>query len=162
LARGDRVAILSANRVEFVAAYFGIMRAGFVAVPVNYRFPRKTIHLILENAGAKLLFCDTASRENCPDGLPAVVFGEDGDEGFGRFIDPGEFETVIPKDREPAMFLYTSGSTGLPKGVVLSHQSHIWVVETRLAPDLDRGSRRNPISKPSATIARPGSRRFHR
>ena len=138
LARGDRVAILSANRAEFVAAYFGIMRVGFVAVPVNYRFPRKTIHRILENAGAKLLFCDRASRDNCPNGLPAVVFGEEGDESFGRFIDPGEFETVIPKDREPAMFLYTSGSTGLPKGVVLSHQSHLWVVETRLAPDLER------------------------
>jgi acyl-CoA synthetase (AMP-forming)/AMP-acid ligase II len=138
LSRGDRVAVLSANRAEFVAAYFGIMRAGFVAVPVNYRFPRKTIHLILENAGAKLLFCDTAGRDDCPEGLPAVVFGAEGDGSFGRFIDPGEFETVIPDDREPAMFLYTSGSTGLPKGVVLSHQSHIWVVETRLAPDLDR------------------------
>jgi long-chain acyl-CoA synthetase len=138
LSRGDRVAILSANRAEFVAAYFGIMRAGFVAVPVNYRFPRKTIHLILENAGAKLLFCDAASRDDCPDGLPAVVFGVEGDESFGHFIDPGEFATEIPNDREPAMFLYTSGSTGLPKGVVLSHQSHIWVVETRLAPDLDR------------------------
>jgi acyl-CoA synthetase (AMP-forming)/AMP-acid ligase II len=138
LARGDRVAILSANRAEFIGAYFGIMRAGFVAVPVNYRFPRKTIHLILENAGAKLLFCDSASRGDCPEGLPAVVFGAEGDESFRRFIDPDEFETVIPDDREPAMFLYTSGSTGLPKGVVLSHRSHIWVVETRLAPDLDR------------------------
>ena len=67
-----------------------------------------------------------------------MVFGEEGREGFDRFVDPGEFETVIPEPREPAMFLYTSGSTGVPKGVVLSHQSHIWVVETRLTPDLER------------------------
>src|SRR5262249_47055988 len=67
-ARGDRIAIVSANRIEFLAAYYGIMRAGFVAVPVNYRFPQKTIHLILENAGAKMVFCDQASRVNCPEG----------------------------------------------------------------------------------------------
>jgi long-chain acyl-CoA synthetase len=137
-ARGDRIAIVSANRIEFLAAYYGIMRAGFVAVPVNYRFPQKTIHLILENAGAKMVFCDQASRVNCPDGLPVVEFSGDGDDSFGNFLDPGEFTTVVPKDREPAMFLYTSGSTGLPKGVVLSHQSHIWVAETRLTPDLER------------------------
>jgi long-chain acyl-CoA synthetase len=137
-ARGDRVAIVSANRIEFLAAYYGIMRAGFVAVPVNYRFPQKTIHLILENAGAKMVFCDKASRLNCPDGLPLVEFSGEGDDSFGNFLDPGEFTTVVPKDREPAMFLYTSGSTGLPKGVVLSHQSHIWVAETRLTPDLER------------------------
>ena len=136
--RGDRVAILSANRAEFIAAYFGIVRAGFVAVPVNYRFPKKTIQFIIQDAGAKLVFADRASRENCPDGLPVVVFGEEGNESFDRFVDPGEFETVIPEQGEPAMFLYTSGSTGVPKGVVLSHQSHIWVVETRLAPDLER------------------------
>ena len=136
--RGDRIAIVSANRIEFLAAYYGIMRAGFVAVPVNYRFPKKTIHLILQNAGAKLVFCDRPSRETCPDGLQVATFSGDGEEAFGNFIDPGEFATVVPKDREPAMILYTSGSTGLPKGVVLSHQSHIWTVETRLAPDLDR------------------------
>jgi acyl-CoA synthetase (AMP-forming)/AMP-acid ligase II len=138
LARGDRIAILSANRVEFIAAYFGVMRAGLVAVPVNYRFPKKTIHFIIQDAGAKLVFCDRASRDNCPEDLPAVVFGEEGYDGFDRFVDPGEFETVIPQPAEPAMFLYTSGSTGVPKGVVLSHQSHIWVVETRLALDLER------------------------
>src|ERR1700709_442920 len=46
LQRGDRVAILAMNRTEYIATYFAIMRAGFVAVPVNYRFPRKTIHFI--------------------------------------------------------------------------------------------------------------------
>ena len=142
LARGDRVGILSANRAEFLAAYFGIMRAGFVAVPVNFRFPRQTIHFILRDAGAKLVFCDPLRCPDVPSDIPSVHFGDDGpnDErpGFDRFLDPGPFEAIAPRPREPAMFLYTSGSTGTPKGVVLSHQSHIWVVETRLAPDLDR------------------------
>jgi acyl-CoA synthetase (AMP-forming)/AMP-acid ligase II len=137
-ARGERIAILSANRAEYLAAYSGIMRAGLVAVPVNYRFPRKTIDFIIKDAGAKLVFCDKASRENCPDDLPNVCFGEESREGFDRFLDPGVFETVTAKPDEPAMFLYTSGSTGVPKGVVLSHQSHIWVVETRLTTELEQ------------------------
>jgi long-chain acyl-CoA synthetase len=136
--RGDRVAILSANRTEYLAAYYGIMRAGLVAVPVNYRFPRQTIHFILKDAGARMVFCDYASRKNCPDDLPSVCFGDEGPGGFDHFLDPGMFQTVVPEPDEPAMFLYTSGSTGTPKGVVLSHRSHIWVVETRLAPGLDR------------------------
>jgi long-chain acyl-CoA synthetase len=138
LQRGDRIAILSTNRAEFVAAYFGIMRAGLVAVPVNWRFPRQTIHFILEDCGAKLVFCDDGRRDDVPSGSPAVVFGAAGEEGFDSFLDPGPFESVTPEPAEPAMFLYTSGSTGRPKGVVLSHQSHLWVVEQRLAPGLDR------------------------
>jgi long-chain acyl-CoA synthetase len=138
LRRGDRIAILSMNRTEYLAAYFGIMRAGYVAVPVNYRFPRSTIHFILGDSGARFVFCDKPRREDCPPGLPVVTFGDEGEGGFDRFLDPGAFESVTPSPAEPAMFLYTSGSTGKPKGVVLSHQSHIWVVEARLAPGLER------------------------
>jgi len=129
--RGERVAILSANRAEYLTAYFGIMRAGLVAVPVNFRFPRATIDYIIRDAGAKLVFCDPARRADCPLNLPVVCFGADTAESFDRSLDRGPFEPIVPAPNEPAMFLYTSGSTGRPKGVVLSHQSHIWVVETR-------------------------------
>jgi acyl-CoA synthetase (AMP-forming)/AMP-acid ligase II len=134
LQRGDRVAILAANRTEYIAAYYGIMRSGFIAVPVNFKFPRQTIHFIIRDSGAKFVFCDATRAPDYPPDLPSVTFGP----AFEAFLDPGPFDAMVPHHNEPAMFLYTSGSTGTPKGVVLSHQSHIWVVETRLAPGLDR------------------------
>ncbi|HLH98685.1 MAG TPA: class I adenylate-forming enzyme family protein [Xanthobacteraceae bacterium] len=140
LKRGERVAILSANRGEYLAAYYGIMRAGLVAVPINFKFPRATIHFILRDCSAKLVLCDSLRAADCQiEGVARVWFGIEGKGGFERFLDLGPFEAVDPTANEPAMFLYTSGSTGTPKGVVLSHQSHIWVVETRLGTqDLSR------------------------
>lgn len=134
LARGDRVTILSANRFEYLTTVHGIMRAGLVAVPVNFKFPPSTIDYIVHDSGAKLVFCDAPRLESAPKDLPRICFDSgNGDSDFASFLKPGPFTPITPADREPAMFLYTSGSTGRPKGVVLSHQSHIWVVEQRMA-----------------------------
>ncbi len=85
LKRGDAVAIVAANRAEFVIAYFGAMRAGLVAVPVNIRFPRETIDFVLRDSQVKLVLCDRARRTLIPADLPTVDF----DEGFAAFLDPG-------------------------------------------------------------------------
>jgi acyl-CoA synthetase (AMP-forming)/AMP-acid ligase II len=138
--RGDRVAILAANCAQFLAAYLGAMRAGLVAVPVNFKLPRETVEYVLRDAGASLVFADAERRAACPPGLPLVELGGIGRDSFEAFLDRGPFEAVQPSENEIAMLLYTSGSTGRPKGVPLSHAGQLWAIRHRLdsMPALDR------------------------
>ena len=126
LERGDRVAIVSANRAEFVAAYLGTMRAGLVAVPLNHKLPRATLELVLEDCAPRLVLCDAERSAAVPS---AIEFGS---AEWAGLLKPGPFASVAPAPREPAMILYTSGSSGRPKGVVLTHEGHLWAVRMRL------------------------------
>ncbi len=126
LKRGDKVGILSLNRTEFLAAFFGTMRAGMVTVPISIKLPRETIDYIIRDSGAALLFCDRERREFRPAEIPAVDFD---DAGYAAFLDRGAFAPAVPAPGETGMMLYTSGSTGRPKGVPLSHETQLWGLE---------------------------------
>jgi long-chain acyl-CoA synthetase len=123
----DRVAIASTNRGEYLAAFLGAMRAGFVPVAVNVKLPSDGMRYIIENADAKLLLADRERMDLCPD-IPCIPI----ETGlFAAEDGASPFPAARPEPRQPAMFLYTSGSTDKPKGVVLSHESHLWVLEKR-------------------------------
>jgi len=126
---GARIALLAANSVEYLAAVLGIMRAGLVAVPVNYKFPKATVEYVIADSGARLLFCDQQRQQAAPAGLEQVELSA---AGLGGFAVQGAFTAFEPLADELALILYTSGSTGKPKGVLLSHAAHLWVVRTRL------------------------------
>lgn len=138
LVRGDRIAILSANRPEYLAVMLGAMRAGIVPAPVNFKFPKPTIAHVITDSGARIVFCDDARRDQIGPDVEIVSFDE---PAFSEWLDPGSFTPVTPGEREPALTLYTSGSTGKPKGVLLSHAAHLWVVKTRMEDDDLSGDR---------------------
>lgn len=119
---GDRVGIISLNRVEFVVALLGAMRCGVVPVPINVKLAAETVAYILKDAAAVLVLTEGAFRRLCPPGMRVIEF----DAGFEAFLDPGAFAAIEPAPDTVAIQPYTSGSTGRPKGVLLTHFGQNW------------------------------------
>ncbi|MER5430029.1 FadD3 family acyl-CoA ligase [Streptomyces sp. NPDC002588] len=115
---GDRVALWAPNSAEWIVAAFGLLTAGGVLVPVNTRFRDEEAHDIVVRSGAKLLLVRNGflDREfTGPPGIPVIDLHEDGFLGSG---DPLE-RRVGPDDL--ADIIFTSGTTGRPKGVMTTH-----------------------------------------
>src|SRR3954464_1559375 len=89
LKAGDRIGIVSLNRVEFVATLLGCMRVGVVPVPVNVKLTADAIEFILKDAGAKIVFTEPALRKLCPPGLRVVEYGGDDGQSYANFVEPG-------------------------------------------------------------------------
>jgi long-chain acyl-CoA synthetase len=143
LAPGDRVGLQLPNIPQFVIAYFGILKAGGVAVPMNVLLKAREIAFQLQDSGARALITwggvlDEAAKAAELAGVPALYVvavpgadgGASGNNGAAGSATP--FEALLAGDApgpqlahrspvDPAVIIYTSGTTGTPKGAVLSH-----------------------------------------
>ncbi|TQV75474.1 AMP-binding protein [Aliikangiella marina] len=142
LQKGDRVAILSKNCAEWFIADYAIMMAGMVSVPIYYTANQKTIAQVVENSGAKAVFVgkldEFAPAEGAlGDEIQKVAFPYPTiacQHQWNDWLDNNDPLSDIhePKPEETMTLVYTSGSTGIPKGVVISYLNYSSVCETHI------------------------------
>ena len=125
--RGDRVALFLPNIPEFAAAYLGIQKLGAIAVSLNATLRAEETRFILNDSGAVALFTTEALRGHIEHPVKHVIIAEGNASGDDKTIEQltantsGEFTAAIMDRDDPSAILYTSGTTGEPKGACLSH-----------------------------------------
>ncbi len=137
--KGDRVAFLLMNGVEYVESYFAVAKIGAVMVPLNWRLVPDELEFILGDSGSKVLIFDDAFAETAQalqardldvslwlcTGDGAVPPGAESYEALTSGASEDE-PVITAKDDDMLFIMYTSGTTGLPKGAVHSHDTMTW------------------------------------
>ncbi len=133
----DRVALLMHNRIEFVEALLACHRLGAVVVPINFRLAPEEVEFILADSEAVALICDTTPPQSGR--LRRIL--EVGDDYEAVLASaPAPADPADLDEDDPALICYTSGTTGRPKGAVLTHGNLVastlsWIHEMRAAED---------------------------
>jgi len=150
---GERVAMVCVNSYRFVIAMFGIHKAGLVWVPINTMLAPADIAYVAEHAEAKLALIDTplyaneALRTALKAVVPRIVVVPAEFDAACAAQPPGEVDVEI-NERDLALIMYTSGTTGRPKGVMHTHLSVFTAVLSNLADMPMRRGEATPLLLP--------------
>jgi len=139
--KGDRIAVLVMNSIEFVEIMIAIAKLGAITVPINYRLKSPEVEYILQDSGATVLLyssmlqdlaqksltgeTDVQYRISVPDSRSRADNVATDLEELIATADPSRVVQQVAED-DIAAIMYTSGTTGAPKGAMLSHGNMLW------------------------------------
>jgi long-chain acyl-CoA synthetase len=151
---GDHVALVAGNRVEFVEALLGAMRAGMLVTPVKTSWTAAEIEYILRDAGSRALVTDVdAARAASAVGIPTIDLERGvGGATFERWLATQE-TSPLPRDRKGWRLSYTSGTTGRPKGVHRFADSRLPWCEAFVASRSTAATARLPADGPHLNVS---------
>jgi fatty-acyl-CoA synthase len=122
IAKGDRIAAVAQNELDYITLFFATQRLGAILVPVNFRFTRAEVEHICGDSGVKLVIAEKVFRP-LVDSFLVWEF-----EDLVRVASAKDYREIefVSDFEDPCMILYTSGTTGFPKGAVLSYRMIFW------------------------------------
>ena len=148
--RGDRIAVLAENCLAYLILFAAAQKTGCIIVPLNYRLASPELDFLLENSNPQLIFTESKFQAKLIDSpfYPKIPF-QSSLEYLARFCDisipsPKDvfFELAPIKPDDPIFILYTSGTTGFPKGALYTHKMLFWnSINTALALIVNTESR---------------------
>jgi amino acid adenylation domain-containing protein len=129
--RGDRVAVMLPNGLSMVASIFGVIRAGAAFVPLNPTIKQEKLTSLLGHSEARILICDEQRATVAREAIGATPGAELVDDLSAlRADDASRMHPTLSSDL--AAIVYTSGSTGAPKGVTLTHRNMTFVADSMI------------------------------
>ncbi|MET9359468.1 fatty acyl-CoA synthetase [Streptomyces sp. NPDC006632] len=141
LTKGDRVAAYGHNSDAYLIAFLGCARAGLIHVPVNQHLTGGDLTYILEQSGAALVLADPVLAQRVPAGRPVVALRDGADSLLAATAAPVPYEGGGGAG-DIVQLLYTSGTTALPKGAVMTHRALVHAYMSAIAAlDLRPGDR---------------------
>ncbi|KUO07402.1 acyl-CoA synthetase [Streptomyces sp. DSM 15324] len=142
LGRGDRVGAYGHNSDAYLIAFLACARAGLVHVPVNQNLTGDDLAYIVEQSGSALVLADPGLRDRLPAGVPTMPLRDADGSLLARLADTGPYDGPGPRTEDLVQLLYTSGTTALPKGAMMTHRALVHEYLSAIAAlDLSAGDR---------------------
>lgn len=132
ISKGDRVAVLATNELEYVFLFFALQRLGAILVPVNFRLTQREVDHIITDSSPKMVLFQEAYRdivEKLPSSISPMKLLLQGENSFSAKLSamtPQSEYAFNAQELDPVMILYTSGTTGAPKGAILTYKMLFW------------------------------------